>query len=80
VFAAYVLSLMSVQCCADPALPPIEQDGESISITLEPAKRYQRPYDPTTVNRVARHGRSINIGASRDILPKLSASLRGCSW
>ena len=77
-FALVHTLMMSLQCCADPALPPIEQDGESISITLEPAQRHQRP--ERNIDRAVHHYSRVDTGARQDALPKLPPSLRGRSW
>lgn len=71
---------LSTQCCADPALPPVEQDGEFVSMTLEPARRYQRPDIANPTVRTARCGSGMATGAGQDALPLLPSSFRGSSW
>lgn len=70
---------VAIQCCADPALPPVEQDGEFVSMTMEPARRYQTGIAKPAI-RTACCGGDTTTCAGEERLPPLSSSLRGSPW
>lgn len=71
---------LSTQYCADPALPPIEQDGEFISIVMEPARKFQVPDISSKTDRDYRSGTRTDANVGQESCLPYIHSCRGSSW